>query len=384
MKILHLCLGEHYVDNFGYQENCLTKMHKKLGLNVEIIASTETIKDNRLFYVKPSIYENEDGIKVTRLPYVNFGSHFVSRKLRAYVGLYGAIEKSSPDIIFIHGACALGMYSVKNYLKKHPKVNLYVDSHTDYINSGTNWLSMNVLHKILYKRCHKILEPYAKKYWGTLPARCDFLNEIYNIPKSKIGFLPQGLIINENFEKFSIRKRKREEYKINDEDFVIVIGGKLTKRKNFHVLLEAFELFTKHDAKLYVFGGISNDVKEIFEEKRKSDKRIIYAGWVSGEQVPANLVVGDLAVFPGRHSSIWEQSVALGLPCVFMKMDNITQIDLGGNCILLNEINKDVILNILNDLYDNRWKLEQMSLIAEDKGPKEFSYFEIAKKAIEL
>ncbi len=46
MEILHLCLGNYFVDGYGYQENIITKMHKRQGHEVLIVASTETIVDN--------------------------------------------------------------------------------------------------------------------------------------------------------------------------------------------------------------------------------------------------------------------------------------------------------------------------------------------------
>ena len=52
MKIVHLCLGAFFPDNYSYQENMLPKFHKKQGFDVEVIASLETFdKDG-----KPSCY----------------------------------------------------------------------------------------------------------------------------------------------------------------------------------------------------------------------------------------------------------------------------------------------------------------------------------------
>ena len=63
MKILHCCLAAFYIDKYGYQENVLPKMHKIQGHEVEILASTENyLNGNKLSYVKPSIYYNEDKI----------------------------------------------------------------------------------------------------------------------------------------------------------------------------------------------------------------------------------------------------------------------------------------------------------------------------------
>ena len=81
MKVLHCCLAAFYIDRYGYQENILPKIHKADGHKVEILASTENYIDKRkLGYVKPGSYMNENGIKVTRLSYINFLIHFFRRK----------------------------------------------------------------------------------------------------------------------------------------------------------------------------------------------------------------------------------------------------------------------------------------------------------------
>ena len=73
MKVLHLCLSAFYIDGYGYQENILPRMHKKLGHDVLIVASTETYIDNmNLGYIESRNYVNEDGIPVHRIPYSKY------------------------------------------------------------------------------------------------------------------------------------------------------------------------------------------------------------------------------------------------------------------------------------------------------------------------
>ena len=47
MKVLHCCLAAFYIDDYGYQENILPKMHKIQGHQVKIVSSTETYIDNQ-------------------------------------------------------------------------------------------------------------------------------------------------------------------------------------------------------------------------------------------------------------------------------------------------------------------------------------------------
>ena len=44
MKIVHLCLGCFFPDNYSYQENMLPKFHKELGYDVKVLDYSEIVK----------------------------------------------------------------------------------------------------------------------------------------------------------------------------------------------------------------------------------------------------------------------------------------------------------------------------------------------------
>ena len=80
MKILHCCLAAFYIDNYGYQENILPKMHKLQGHDVRIVASTETYLNNSVLgYTVPGSYNSSDDILVTRIPYIMLLPHVVAK-----------------------------------------------------------------------------------------------------------------------------------------------------------------------------------------------------------------------------------------------------------------------------------------------------------------
>ena len=150
MRILHCCLAAFYIDNYSYQENVLPKMHKIQGHDVRILASTETFVNNSsLGYIEPATYYNTDGILVTRVPYAKFLPRVIMKKLRFYNGISLNIEEFKPEVIFLHDCQFLSIKEVVRYVKKNKNVKVFVDGHTDFINSGTNWISKNILHKII-------------------------------------------------------------------------------------------------------------------------------------------------------------------------------------------------------------------------------------------
>src|SRR5690554_899738 len=98
MRILHVCLSNFYIDNYGYQENILPKMHQLQGHEVAILASTETfIENSKLGYVEPSSYITEYGVPITRIPYIKLLPLALAKKVRKYKGVRSFLHSFKPD-----------------------------------------------------------------------------------------------------------------------------------------------------------------------------------------------------------------------------------------------------------------------------------------------
>lgn len=388
MKILHLCLGNYYADNFGYQENIITKYHKKEGFDVVIIASRINYnqKDGSQFLTKSGEYINEDGIKVKRIDYrYDLNNIFIrfSKLLRVYDETYKHIEEEKPDIIFIHNPQFWDIKEVVKYKKRNEDVIIYADNHADYINSAKNFLSKNMLHKVIWKyRIQKFL-PYCKKIWGVTPNRCDFLEEVYKVPSEKIGLLPMGAdsekidFKNQN----KIREEIRKKFSLEEDDFVLISGGKIDRRKNIHYLIEAVNQLDNPKIKLLLFGTPSKEMKDTIEAISNTE-HIKTVGWLKPESVYDYFLASDLAVFPGTHSVLWEQAVGTGIPCIFKRWEGMTHVDVGGNCEFIYEGNVEEIKNAINNIYNDKLKYDKMREVAYRKGVPYFSFAEISKRAI--
>lgn len=381
MKILHICLANFYIDNFSYQENILPRMHKKLGYEVQILASTETFIDkSKIGYIYPKKYINEDGILVDRVAYSPWFPRKLVHKLRIYPNVYSKLEEFLPDTIFIHGTQFLSILSAAKYAKKHPQVKIYADGHADYINSARCFISKQFLYKIIYRYCARKILPYTKKFYGTLPARNDFIHEMYGVPKEKIQLLPMGADDDKISEVKSngSKDRIRKLLGLSDEDFLIVTGGKYNLwKKDVLNLLDAVAS-CERNVHLLFFGSIAEDLKEEFDKKVKND-RIHFVGWANELQSYEYLNASDLAVYPCFHSTLWEQSVGLGIPCIFHKLDGFTHIDMGNNCILLENCGIDELVTAIDYARKN---IKQLKLGAA-QAAQHFSYWDIAKTAIE-
>lgn len=331
MRILHCCLSCFYIDNYSYQENLLPKFHKLAGHDVEIVASTETFVGGEKGYCEPGEYINENGIPVVRLPFIPLPLAVISR-IKAYKGFLRVMESFSPDIIFFHGPCSHELLTAAKYVKAHPDVRLIVDGHEDFSNSARTFISKNLLHRGYYRSVVKRADRYVSQYWGTLPARCDFLHNVYGIDEEKIGLLVMGADdaeVKRASDQATI-KRNRVELGFNDSDFVVVTGGKIDEAKRqVLALMDAVAEMDGH-VRLLVFGPVVPSVKGEFDE-RLSCKRITYIPWADTSASYDYFAVADLVAFPGRHSVYWEQAAAMGKPLLIKRWDGTTHVDCGGN-----------------------------------------------------
>lgn len=386
MRILHCCLANFYVDDASYQENILTKMHKHQGHEVEILASTETFVDRtELGYVTAGSYENEYGIPVTRLPYVKWIPHAIVLKIRVYKGVFESLERFKPDVIFIHGPQFYNVSSIVRYVGMNPSVDVYADSHTDFINSGRNFLSKFLQHKLLYRWYVNRIEPVCKIFFGVLPLRVDFLIDVYKVPENKVQLLEMGAddLVLQSKDRLLVRKRIRNELGLCDDDILLFTGGKIRPSKKIVELIEAVNLIGQGNVYLCVAGTPLAAFATEYKERTKN-LNFFELGWQSNDSMYDYLIAADLAVFPGTHSVLWEQAVGVGLPCLFRRIEGITHLDIGGNCLFVSDTSVNGLFEALSKLLEDVSTLPRLKAAALAAGRRKFLYSTIAEKAISL
>lgn len=380
MKILHICLGNFFNDGYSYQENLLAKYHKKLGLEVYVIAGLDIFdKNGKITYLKSGReYIGDYGIPVKRLNLKNQSR--LSKRLRNYSGLKSSLEKIKPDIIFLHNCQFISIIDLIKYLKKHPDTRVYADNHADFFNSASNWVSKNILHKIIWRHYAKRIEPFTAKFYGVLPARVDFLKSVYGLPEEKCELLVMGADDDEvkKAKKPEVRAEKRKEYGLTDSDFVIMTGGKIDHNKRETLqLMDAVNAISNENIKLLVFGSVVPELSEEFES-RLSEK-VRYIGWKKSEDIYSEFAAADLIAFPGLHSVLWEQAVGMGKPCLFRKIHGFEHVDIGGNCRFIENTSADSIKSDIENCIANTDEMKK----AAEKGAEVFSYYNIAKRSLE-
>lgn len=382
MKIVSLVLHGDFTDGMAYQENCLPNYQKKVwNAEVVIVAGQYKLEMGTNKSVIEPIGESicENGIRLLR---IHSTKNKLARKFAYYPTLLKTLENEKPDYIFAHLVQSISLPALKKYKKKHPEVKIFADSHADYINSAHNWISKNILHKIIWKNVLNFSLDSIEMVYGVLPARVDFLKQVYKLPENKVQLLLMGAEDDKIHAELAAEYRMqiRKKLAIAESDFVIITGGKIDPKKNIKILTDVLSVLNLEKIKLIIFGKANEEMKEYIETIQE-EAYVRYVGWLSSEEMYKYFHASDLAVFPGTHSVIWEQAVGTGLPGIYRRWEGIEHIDRGGNIEFINGESEEELRTIIQKISCNSEKYAEMKEKAE-AVKSDFLYSNIALKSL--
>lgn len=382
MKILHITLRGPVTDGWNYQDNMLIKYHSRMGHDVTMLTSKWVWgADGKMHKTDCSDYYDEDGVHFIRIEIK--GRDNFQNKFKRFENVYRHICDVKPDFIFAHASQYLDIVQVAKYKKHHPDVKLVVDNHVDFSNSATNWVSKNILHGIIWRLYVCYIAKYADHLYGVLPARVDFLKNVYHVPAEKVSLLVMGAD-DEMVERASRQeniKKVRSSYGIEPSDFLIVTGGKIDAAKKQTILLMEAVQRLGGKVKLLVFGSVEESIREEFDSF-VDEKIIQYVGWIPAVDSYYYFAAANLVAFPGRHSVFWEEAAGQGKVLMCKYWDGTTHIDSGGNVKFLYKDSVEEIISALEEIICPE-VFEKMQIVAFNNA-KRFSYADIAKKCLEI
>lgn len=319
MRILFISF--HYNERFTYQENllpleCRKKGHDTLIVTSDIVQS----KTNGYEYVDCKYGNKKQG--VVRLKPAFKDRPSIAHRLRKLNKLYETLYDYRPDVIFVNTIQTLDLYKIKKYKKKHTEVKIYFNTHTDYYTSGTNWISLNILHKLFFKHIVKSnLESAEKVFY--ISVNCGrFAHEIYGIPKDKLELLSLGGTVSDQVRLDQDRQKIVNELKISEDTMIWVQAGKMDGKKNVLEALRAFKHVKEKNIVYLLIGELCDDISEDILKLVEKDSRIRYLGWKSGEQLICYLNACNLYIQPGKVSAIAQTALCSSCAVILKKLED--------------------------------------------------------------
>lgn len=378
MRILHIMLANFYCEGYEYQENILPQMNKKDGHDVKIIASTEAFDETGKYtYLKPQKYANKYDIEVVRLPYVRWMPSIIARKVRIYKGLWEQLELYKPDLIFCHSLMFWDLRTISAYKKKYPQVKLYADFHSDYNNSATNFISKNILHKMIYRPIIlKHMKNFEKLYYITVETK-EFLQKLYKIPDEYLEFYPLGGIIECEKVRDEYRNKIRNKLGIKKNEMMILHSGKMGVAKKTVNILSALKELEFPEIKLVLIGVFDEKYEKDVMAYIESDNRMIYEGWKSGEELRQYMCAADLYLQPGSQSIVAQTAVCSN--CGLAVAPHISYKELFGERVFYVE-SKEEIKNLIEEVINNPQILEEKRKQGFDFAQSYLDYRVLSRK----
>lgn len=385
-----------YFKDVHYQENLLVKYYLKNGHSVVILAAT--FEDVHKYYndqydptIAPSIIE-QDGYKIYRLKY---GLNFMN-KLRNFGDIMPILETEAPDLIFVHDI-HFNLHHAIKYKKLHPGTRVIMDFHADYSNSGKNWLSIQILHKVVRNFYLKSCSNHLDELYSVVPGGINFLEDLYGISRERVKLLPLGtdLDLAEEFRAKGHREKMRKKLGIPQEATVVFTGGKLMPYKKTEQLIKAVNKEENRSLYLIIAGQVNQEFpayKEEIERLIAENEKVIYTGWLNSEQIYEHMAASDVAVFPASQTVLWQQCLGMGLVLIIgryitlhdgRKFDQeVEYLNLCDNIRVLYEKEDKVeeIASLLHELNSDPVLLDQLKKNALKAAAEYISYDIVAKR----
>ena len=314
MKIVHICLCDPYAENWSYHRNILSEQNAKDGHNTYIITTEYAMDVNGKHGSKErQEYTNKYGVHVIRLKYKYSLPKNVNGKINTVKGLREQLYKIQPDIIMVHNQQTFNLNDIGKYKKKNPNIVLLADSHASFANSCKNFFSRWIVQGIFFKRVIRSNFGYIDGMYYIGEDELNFFRTVYGIKENENNILPLPARFIDRNEKERNTFAVRAELNIDEHELLFVHSGKLTVEKKTVDILQCLREFKDKNFKLLIIGSIPND-REDLKKAIESDKRFVYIGWKTSEELMRYISAADLYIQPGSVSVTMNNSLAVGTP----------------------------------------------------------------------
>ncbi len=385
MKIVHVV--QHYMPGHTYQENYLPAAMAKLGHFVTVIAGV----DNPDFCKDPPHMEGdrilEKGVLV-RYTKIRYGRFYTP-----VPELYALLCEEKPSLVFVHGFILARSPQLLRYARRNPDCVFAADTHETYLLAYNACFTGTVRDRIrhfVYFRCvyrfwRRIMENRYRCVFYVAPPRKTFALREFGFSERILKPLWMGADLETlPYEKKpALRESIRKKYEIPADAKIMVLAGKLDGRKRPVELAEAFRRLNGADWWLMYVGSMEADIRARVEQTAGETGRLVFTGFLSGDEVLAHIAASDLAVYPGAHSVLWEQTVCLGIPAVFYEEESGDAAHLSdGNALFVHRGDAEEILDCLKKLCFDEALLKRMGEQARRYAEGNLSYDRTAEKAL--
>lgn len=316
MRIAHICLAGAFSEGMSYQDNLLVEINRQDGHDVLVVSDCMRFEGGLLVPSAPEDRVLTNGARLVRLPFDWSGPTWLTNKIKRCNRLYPLLEDYRPDIILYHGVIGWGLLILERYKQAYPEAKIYLDSHEDVHNSGTNFLSYQIQYRLLTRTLiHRILPVIDKIFYVSLEVR-DWLTEVLDLPADVLEYYPLGGLVIADAERVARRRQWRQRFGIADDRIVFLHTGKIDPLKKSDQTLRAFSAQPHDNAFLIIAGSIEAGMATTLNDMIAADSRIQFIGWQGPSALIDAMCGSDIYVQPGGQSASLQHAICCGMPII--------------------------------------------------------------------
>lgn len=189
--------------------------------------------------------------------------------------------------------------------------------------------------KILLNTCDQIIGISKHSY--------DDLQNIYNIPKTKLALIVHG-VKDSKFHRTEIDKKKlRRKYGFKEKELLLVFAGRLDVDKGIEILAESFIELQKIYPHLRLIIAGNGNYNTIFPKLTFGWSKVVFTGFVGKNILYELFAIADIGVLPFFYEEFGYVTLEMmmELPLVVGRTSGLSELVIGGVSGITVTLNKD-------------------------------------------
>ncbi len=243
-----------------------------------------------------------------RLPWL---TRWLNSSISAAVSLLAELWRERPDYIISYGYTLLPQFvAIVWAIATATPIAIIGDAniHTDKARGLRRLLKRFWLRRVIRRAAALIAIGTAnRRFWESYGARDGQLYEArYAVDNDYFGHAADGELADEWRDKLRLKAR-----------VVFLFVGRLVKRKNVDLIIQAMQQLPDEDLALLIVGD--GDERAALETLAAGDRRVIFAGSASPNELTRYYSLGDVLVLPARDEPwglVVNEAMASGLAVI--------------------------------------------------------------------
>lgn len=325
------------------------------------VVETAKYMHNECGYDVTLICDNDEQFAASLPEYIHYIPVHMSRGIDlsgfgSVLNFIKVFRKEKFDMVQYSTPNAACYASIASFIARIP-VRLYAQW-------GIRYVGLGGTSRKIFKFIEKIVCKLSTHIRSVSPMNMQFAIDEGLYKKEKAKVIGNGGTIGVDMSAYDISQKAewkntiREQYNINENDFVFGFAGRISGDKGCAELLTAFRnlVETNENAKLLVVGPLEDDcgVSQEIIDWANASENVILTGKVDNVDMKKYYSAMDILVHPTYREGfgmVIQEAGALAVPVITTKIPGASEVMVNGeSCVLVEPKNAEELQNAMADL----------------------------------